>query len=125
MKPEYWIALIAAVILTAIFIQFPGVFTPAEETAKIELQKLSGSLSSAASFAAGCERRIADKNKPGSYLRRQDLAACQAGLQKFIEVFESSPAEVVAKICAPQGYLSLKSKDVPIFARACRSRNEL
>lgn len=124
MKAEYWIALIAAALGVVIFIRFPDVFTPPEETAKLELQKLSGSLSGAASFAADCERRIADRNEPGSYLRRQDLAACEAGFRRFIEAFESSPADVVAKICAPTGYLTLKSKDAPIFDRACKSRSE-
>jgi len=123
MKSGNWIALIAAAILAVVFIQFPDVFTPAEKTAKLELQKLSGSLSSAASFAADCERRIADKDKPGSYLRRQDRAACEAGFRRFNAAFESSPADVVERICAPEGYLTLKSKDAPIFARACQSRS--
>lgn len=115
---------IAAAILVVAFVFSTDVVTT-EEKAQMELAELSFPLSNAASFAADCERRIANKDQPGSYLRRQDLAACEAGFQKFTELFESSSDEVVAKICASNGYLSLKSKDTPVFDKACKSRNNL
>lgn len=112
---------IVAVIMLAGYFLSVDIVTP-EEKAALEFNKLSAPMSNAAGFVLDCERRIANRDQPGSYLRRQDLAACEAGFQKFRELFENAADESVAKLCGPDGYLALKSKDDSVFEQACSSR---
>lgn len=113
---------ITAAILIVAYLISSNIVTP-EEKAKQELSRLSSPIAGAATFVIYCEDRRARKNEPGSYLRRQDIAACDAGDRKFMDMFESSSDELAATLCAPRGYLSYKRQDVPVFDQACKSRD--
>lgn len=66
---------------------------------------------------------FARRDRPGSYLRRQDLAACEAGVRRFMEMFESSSDDVAASFCALSGLLSGKREEVAAFDEACKARD--
>lgn len=84
---------------------------------------MSPPLSNAAGLVASCADRMARKDEPGSYMRRQDVAACDAGAQDFLALFEQSPNDLVMKLCGPKGYLRLIRPDTPVYDEACGSRN--
>ena len=114
-----WIALAAFGVWYYLY----GDLASPEEKAAEELGRLSPPLSNAAGLVSNCAERMERRDEPGSYMRRQDLAACDAGAQNFLALFKQSPDDLVTKLCGPEGYFGFKRQGVPVFDEACRSRN--